>query len=296
MKEGEIVRYDFEVYADETLIDTSIEDRAKEHEIFSEDAEYQPQLIISGIESQYPGLKDAIIKAEEGGEAEVEVEPKDAFGERKPRNLDYRRYADIARIANQQEKEVERGVKLDFDGRTGIITLITPARVRIDFNHEYAGKKITSKVKIIEILKEKEDIIESIFRMNVGTSQEFEFSEEDGVLDIKVPSAVSLGLDWANVKLIVVGQLRKHTGIKNIRYIEEFFQKTDVKTGDYEEGGEESIEVTVSEGEAREEVADDVTKTESEVPDVGDDEEAVTDDESPKEQEAATAPEAEEGE
>jgi len=39
-----------------------------------------------------------------------------------------------------------------------------------------------------------------------------------------------------------------------------------------------------------------VTKTESEVPDVGDDEEAVTDDESPKEQEAATAPEAEEGE
>ena len=38
MKEGEIVKYDFEVYADDTLIDTTIQDLAKEHEIESEEA------------------------------------------------------------------------------------------------------------------------------------------------------------------------------------------------------------------------------------------------------------------
>ena len=35
MKEGDIVNYDFEVYADDTLIDTSIEELAKKQEIFS---------------------------------------------------------------------------------------------------------------------------------------------------------------------------------------------------------------------------------------------------------------------
>jgi len=229
MKEGEIVRYDFEVYADETLIDTTIEERAKEHEIHNEEGQYSPQFAIVGMEGMYPGLKDAIVNAEEGGAGEAEVEAKEAFGERNPRNLDYRRYSDVAYIANKQEKEVERGVKLEIDGRIALISLITPSRVRLDFNHEFAGKKIISKVKVLEVVKENDDIINAIIQMNTGDSTEFEFSEEDGVLSVKVPSGISLGLDWTTVKLRVVTQLRKHTGIKNIRYVEEFFQKTDIQ-------------------------------------------------------------------
>ena len=181
------------------------------------------------MDGPFPGLKDAILKAEDGGEAEFEVPPKDAFGERNPRNLDYRRYADIARIAQKQEKDVDRGVKLEIDGRIATITLVTPARVRIDYNHELAGKTIKTKVNIIETLTERDDIVKAILDINLGTSEEFEFSEEDGVLSLKVPSAVSLGFEWSTVKLRVVTQLRKHTGIKHIRYIEEFFQRTEVQ-------------------------------------------------------------------
>ena len=260
MIEGEIVRYDFEVYADDTLIDTTSEELAKEQEIHDENAEYQPRYAIIGMEGPFPGLKDALLQAETDGESEVEVEPKDAFGERNPRYLDYRRYADIARIANQQEKDVERGQTLEIDGRIATITLITPARVRIDYNHAHAGKKIRSKVFVRGVLSETDEIINAILQMNIGNENEFEFSEEDGILSMKVPSSVSLGLDWTTMKLRVVTQLRKHTGIKNIRYIEEFFQKT------------ETIE-DVPEGEGEgEDASDDTSEAAPEEPPTTDDE------------------------
>ena len=253
MKEGEIVQYDFEVYADDTLIATTIQDLAKEREIEVEDHDYAPRYSISGMDGPFPGIKEAILQAEKGGEAEFEVSPKEGFGERNPRNIDYRRYVDIARIAQAQEKEVDRGVTLEIDGRTAIITLVTPARVRIDYNHEYAGMKIRSKVTILDIPSERDDIVLAILEMNVGGSEDFEFSEEDGILSIKVPSAISLGDTWSTQKLRIVTQLRKHTGIRHIRYIEEFFQKTEafdepeinVEVGD--EGSSEMAEEGSSE-------------------------------------------------
>lgn len=250
MKEGEIVKYDFEVFADDTLIDTTIQDLAKEHDIEVEDAPYSPRFTITGMDGAYPGMKDALLLAEEGKEGEFEVSAKDAFGERNPRNLDYRRYADVARIANQQEKEVDRGVKLEIDGRIATITLITPARVRIDFNHELAGKIIKTKVNIVEVITEQDAIINAILEMNVGTIEDFEFSVEDDILAIKIPTAISLGFEWPTLKLRVVTQLRKHTGIKNIRYIEEFFQKTEVASEPEitVEAGQVAAEETPEEG------------------------------------------------
>jgi FKBP-type peptidyl-prolyl cis-trans isomerase 2 len=259
MKEGEIVKYDFEVYADDELIDTTVQDLAKEHDIEVEDGLYSPRYAIIGMDGAYPGIKDALLQAEDGGDAEFEVSAKDAFGERNPRNLDYRRYSDIAMIANKQEKEVNRGVKLDIDGRVAMITLVTPARVRIDFNHELAGKVIKSKVSIKETLTEQDAIIRAILEMNVGSSDDFDIIVDDDILSITIPSAISLGYEWSALKLRVVTQLRKQTGIKNIRYIEEFFQKAEVAA---DADAETETEITVGTGDvAPEDPASEVPET-----------------------------------
>ncbi len=235
MKEGEIITYDFEVYADEKLIATSIEELAKENEIHDEEFTYGPAYIITGMEGPFPGIKTAIEQIEEGEESESIVEPKEAFGERKTRDIEQYRYKDIAYMASQQEKELERGVELEIQGRTGVVSLVTAARVRVDFNHIHAGKTITSKVKIVKVLKERDELIRAILEMHTGKGDDFDFSEEDGILIVKIPQIVSLDSEWAGMKLLVVSQLRRHSGIKNIRYVEEFFQKiekADVDTDD----------------------------------------------------------------
>ncbi len=257
MKEGDIVNYDFEVYADDTLIDTSIEELAKKQEIFSEEKTYGPKYIIVGTDGPYKGIKDALETAEEGGEAEVVLKPGEGFSKKNPSLVKYFRYSDVAYWANLQEKNVERGEKIDINGKEGIINLVTPARVRVDFNPEHAGKTLKVKVKVNSVVTGKDEILRAIIEMNMGTSEGFEFNEEDDVLNIKVPSGIGLTEDWLTAKLMVVTQIRRHTGIKNIRYIEEFFQKaslTSTTTTTTQEEGEEpsTDEGKPAEGEVKE--------------------------------------------
>ena len=228
MKDGEIVRYDFEVYAEDVLIDTSIEDLAREHGIGDEDTTYAPRYAIVGMDGLYPGIREALMEASEGETGEATATGAKAFGDRNQRDVVYKRYTDIARIASQQEKDVDRGVRLDIDGRIATITLVTPSRVRIDFNHEHAGKVIRSKVHVVEVITGQDDIIRAILEINMNSSEGFEFSVEDDILTMKVPSPVSLDPAWSSLKLRVVTQLRRYSGIRNIRYVEEFFQKTEV--------------------------------------------------------------------
>lgn len=239
MKEGEIITYDFEVYADEKLIATSIEELAKENDIHDEEYTYGPAYIISGMEGPFPGIKAAIDEVEEGGESEITVEPKEAFGERKTRDVEQFRPKDVSYIASQQEKELERGVELEIQGRIGVISLVTASRVRVDFNHIHAGKIIKSKVKIVKVLEDRDELIRAILEMHTGKGDDFDFSEDDGVLIVKIPQIVSLDTDWAGMKLLVVSQLRRHSGIKNIRYVEEFFQKIEKVDADADETHDE---------------------------------------------------------
>jgi len=254
MNKGDIVSYDFEVYADDTLIDTSIEELAKEQEIFSEEKTYGSKYIVVGTDGPYKGIKDALETAEEGGEAEVVLKPGEGFEKRNPGLVKYFRYSDVAYWANIQEKKVERGEKIDINGKEGIINLVTPARVRVDFNPVHAGKTLKVKVKVNSVVTGKDEILRAIIEMNIGTSEGFEFSEEDGVLNIKVPSGIGLTEDWLTAKLRVVTQIRRHTGIKNIRHIEEFFQKAPI-TGTTEEGEESAADEGEKETPAPEEPA-----------------------------------------
>ncbi|HIE41305.1 MAG TPA: hypothetical protein EYP80_01435, partial [Candidatus Aenigmarchaeota archaeon] len=192
MKQGDIVSYDFEVYADDTLIDTSIEELAREHDIFNEEKNYGSRYTVVGTGGPYPGIGEALEKAEVGGEAEVVLEPGKGFKERNPRNVKYFRYPDVAYWAGLQDKKVERGETIVINGQQGIIDLVTSSRVRVDFNPEHAGKTLKVKVKVNRIVKDKDEILRAIIEMNVGSSEGFEFSEEDGVLNIKIPSTVGI--------------------------------------------------------------------------------------------------------
>src|SRR5674536_227407 len=66
------------------VFDTTNEDVAKENDLFAEGVSYAPIVIIAGENMVVMGLDEDLIGKASGYEGQVKIQPKDAFGERKP--------------------------------------------------------------------------------------------------------------------------------------------------------------------------------------------------------------------
>jgi hypothetical protein len=88
----------------------------------------------------------------------VELEPKDAFGERTA--------ARIALLSLQEFKKQNMqpipGLVIEADGRQGKVQSVSGGRVRVDFNHPLAGKKVSYKLVVRKKIDGKEEQIAAL--------------------------------------------------------------------------------------------------------------------------------------
>ncbi|MFH1234148.1 MAG: hypothetical protein V1493_00875, partial [Candidatus Diapherotrites archaeon] len=83
LKEGEIARFDFTAMdGNGRIFDTTIEKKAVEGGIFNEKRKYRPAIAIAGEKDFFEKIEEVIRNAEPGKKISIELEPKDAFGER----------------------------------------------------------------------------------------------------------------------------------------------------------------------------------------------------------------------
>ena len=52
----------------------------------------------------------------------------------------------------KQGMKPEVGMAITSDGTTGIIRSVSGGRVRVDFNHELAGKNLEYDIKVIKVI------------------------------------------------------------------------------------------------------------------------------------------------
>ncbi len=144
---------------EEKVIDTTLEEVARESGIYRENSVYGPELVIVGENFLLSAVEETIIGMNEGEEKEIVLEPKDAFGERDPNNIKV--YS--ARIFSQRGVIPRVGEEIEVEGRRGRIIRVGGGRVTVDFNHPYAGRKVSFKVKVEKILKREEEKISELF-------------------------------------------------------------------------------------------------------------------------------------
>lgn len=186
VKEGDFIRLDYTAKIQETgdVFDTTNEDVAKEAGILVENKTYGAIPIVVKGGHVLKGLDEAIIGLEEGEEKKVEIAPEEGFGLRDPKLIQLIPMGEF----RKQGMKPEVGMAINSDGTTGIIRSVSGGRVRVDFNHELAGKNLEYNVKVEKIIEDDVEKIKSMIELHYNApnidSDKHDIQIEDGVVRI----------------------------------------------------------------------------------------------------------------
>jgi FKBP-type peptidyl-prolyl cis-trans isomerase 2 len=164
VKNGDFLRLEYTGKVQETgeVFDTTDEKVAEEADIKSENKIYGAIPIIVGAGHVLKGIEDALIGMKEGEEKTLEIPPIEAFGERDPKLLQLIPMSEF----RKQGIKPQTGMAITMEGATGIIRSISGGRVRVDFNHELAGKNLQYHIKVEKIITDDEEKIRSMINLH----------------------------------------------------------------------------------------------------------------------------------
>ena len=152
---GDLVRLEYDLWAESgdrtELVDTTRESVAKAAEMkVPSGITWGPRAHLIGGDYFPSGIENALIGLPVGEEVEKEFPPAEAFGARDPKLIELFSMHEIERLPEMRRDDasLELGTVLTIRGRRGRVVTLTAARVRVDFNPPFAGRKIRGKFRI----------------------------------------------------------------------------------------------------------------------------------------------------
>ena len=129
---------------DGTVFDTTLENVAKENNIYNPNMKLKPAVVCVGQGQLVSGLDKDFVGKEVGQDLKVNLEAQNAFGKR-----DIKRMRIVPMNDFKQHKVQPRpGLEIDIDGERGIVSKVAGGRVIVNFNHPLAGRNISYSYKI----------------------------------------------------------------------------------------------------------------------------------------------------
>ncbi len=148
VKNGDTVSVDYVGSTNGTVFDTSIQAEAQKAGLPPRPS-YEPLQFQVGAGSVVPGFDKAVLGMNIGEEKTAVLPPKDAYGEWNPEGV-----YEIPRTMFENGTELGVGLQvMSPQGMPGVITNVGDQNVSIDFNHFLAGKTLTFKIILREIVK-----------------------------------------------------------------------------------------------------------------------------------------------
>lgn len=164
IENGDFVRLNFtgKIKENDDVFDTTYEDVAKDAGIYVEEKTYKAIPIVVGGNHVLPAIEEAIEGLEAGDSKTIEIESENAFGKR---NAGLIQLIPMKEFKRQGMTPVP-GMKITSEGSTGKILTVNGGRVKVDFNHELAGKDLIFDVDVTEIIDNDEDKIKSMIELH----------------------------------------------------------------------------------------------------------------------------------
>ena len=201
------------------VFDTSDEEVAKENGIFEEGRAYGPRLVIVGDGYVLRGLDEKLAGTPWEEEAEIEIAPADAFGDRNTDDVEMVPF----RVLRSKGVNPYVGAELEIDGRPAIVRSIGGGRVQLDYNHPLAGRKIVYKVKATENISDDKDKMRALLgRRFLGIeTKEFTLKQTKKKLRIGIPDQIFFGENIQIAKRgVALDILRYFEALEEIEYYE----------------------------------------------------------------------------
>jgi FKBP-type peptidyl-prolyl cis-trans isomerase SlyD len=245
---GEIVELDYELWSDvpggePELIDTTRESaaaktswKAPEGHTFGA----RPHLV--GGEFFPSGIESALVGAKVGKEFTKEFPPAEAFGEKDPKLIELFSMHEISRLPEmrREDSDLNIGTVLTIHGRRGRVVSMTAARVRMDFNPAFSGRKIRGTFEVVKVVKEPADQVRGILEIQYGRGKEFQVEVKGKEITIQVPDRSKFDIAWLATKPRVIERIRSQLKPHSIQIIEEYLTPT------AKEGAEKTGAITES--------------------------------------------------
>lgn len=225
-KDGDFVKVEYSLWrvADSQLMRTTDKKLAQEKEIYNEDTRYEPQLIVVGKDNALKALWDALKTMDVGQSRNIELEPKDAFGER-DQNL-----IRVMPIADFRKKELEPrpGMQIDIDGVIATIKSVNSGRVMVDANNQLAGEKIRYDLKVVAKVEKDDEKVKAIAEI-YGLEPE-KITVGEGLAKVAFGPKTKMNADYfVNKSYMVNAVLEYMADVKKITVEEEYERPSDKK-------------------------------------------------------------------
>ncbi|HTS33350.1 MAG TPA: hypothetical protein VMI55_05370 [Thermoplasmata archaeon] len=226
---GDLVRLDYDLWAEvggrREIVDTTHQEVAQEAKVPESPGHvWGPRPHFIGGDYFPSGVENALVGLPVGEELEKEFAPADAFGERDPNLIELFSMHQISRLPEMRREDahLDVGTVLTIEGRRGRVVSLTQARVRVDFNPPFAGRKVVGKFKVTEPITEPAEQVRAIVELQYGRSAEFQVEIKDHVVSLKLPERSKFDINWLAAKPRVIDRIRSQVHPPSVRVIEEY--------------------------------------------------------------------------
>jgi FKBP-type peptidyl-prolyl cis-trans isomerase 2 len=227
-EKGDLVRLEYDLWTESggktELLDTTREEIAQKENARTEGRTWGPRPHEIGGEYFPAGIENSLVGLKVGDEVEREFTPADAFGERDPNLIELFSMHEIQRLPEMRREDahLDIGTTVTIEGRRGRVVSMTAARVRVDFNPPFAGRKVRGKFKVVEGISEPADQARAVIELQYGRSSEFHVEVHDKAVTLKVPDRTKFDIAWMAAKPRVIDRIRTHLHPQTIRVVEEY--------------------------------------------------------------------------
>lgn len=220
MKDGDILRIDYEVWVEDSneLYDTTIEELAKEKGTYDPNKLYRPIVVILGDTQLFEDIDAALRNCKEGDFIELTIPPEKAYGVRDPKLVKIHSYRELVKL----DIEPEIGKEVYIRGKLGKIVSVSPGRVVVDYNHPLAGKTIKYKIYVRKIVEDVNEKALAIIERHYSHIDGFSVHCHDEDISVKIDGKAKLDPAWIYAKPKIIRDLRKYIGNKSIKICEEY--------------------------------------------------------------------------
>lgn len=211
------------------VFDTTYEEVAEEAGIKVEGKDYHPIILSLGSSQVLSALQDEIIGLEVGDEKTVEIEAENAFGKRDPSKIQLIPMKEF----KKQDIRPYVGMPLSFEGQQGIVRTVSGGRVKVDFNHNLAGKDIIYDIVIEDLIEDDAEKIKGLIDLYYGNPnmdiEKTEVEIEDGVAKITLDKLA--GFEQRSVQEVTLSKFHvareayeNIDSVSKVQFIDEYEQ------------------------------------------------------------------------